>query len=83
MMKMSNQWKPTHILMQDFEFSSGEIYRKGTPVFMKPLHRKHAGFCCNVAMLDRRGRIRQTKDKVIAIFSKDHFKPLKNWFEAI
>lgn len=75
--------KASHILIKDFEFSKDEIYHKGTPVRMKPLHRKHSGFCCNVAMLDRRGRVRQTKNKVLALFSKDHFKPLKNWFEPI
>jgi len=75
--------KATHKLLQEFKFRDGETYHKGALVRMSPPHRKHFGFCCSVAMLDRRGRIRACKDGAFAVFSKDHFKPLKVWFERI
>jgi hypothetical protein len=75
--------KATHILIQDFRVFEDEVYRKGTPVFMNPIHRKHAGFCCNVVMLDRRGRVRVNKDQALAMFDKSFFKPLKDWFKPI
>ena len=79
--------KATHFLLKDFRvfehLGFKEVYLKGTPVFIPKRHRKHSGFCCNVFMLDKRGRVRSNKDQAMAIFSKDFFKPLKDWFKPI
>ena len=80
------KYKPTHVLKKDFIAEDGhgrEVYKKGTPVAIPKLHRKHAGFCCNVFFLRRDGRFRLNKIGAMAWFSKDFFKPLKDWFEPV
>ena len=70
----------THTLKKDFVFSENEVYKKGTPVYMKR-HTKHSGFCCNVAFLTKTGRIKiLKKSRIVALFQKDLFYPLKTWF---
>lgn len=77
-------FKSTHVLAKDFvvtEFGDNkEIYKKGTPVFVPRLHRKHSGFCCNVALLTKTGRIKVNRIGALTLFSKDFFIPKKDWF---
>lgn len=91
---MSETFKANHILKKDFICEEGrEIYKKGCPVFIPKLHRKHYGFCCNVFFLTKRGRIKYAASKfsggvfgggrALAIFSKDLFKSKKDWFVSI
>jgi hypothetical protein len=75
---------PTHVLKKDFIWGGdGRSYKKGAPVFMKKRHQKHEGFCCNVFFLTKSGRLKVDKDGAMAWYSKDLFKPLKNWFEPV
>ena len=73
----------THILKKDFTYKPGEIYKKGSPVFIPPAHRKHFGFCCNVFFLKKNGYLLINKDKVVSAFSKDFFIPRSSWFAKI
>jgi hypothetical protein len=75
--------KPTHILKKDFVFTSDEIYKRGSFVFLKRLHRKHSGFCCNAFFVTKTGRLKYNNDKAVSAFSKDFFQPLKDWFEPL
>lgn len=76
-------YKATHRLKKNFKFNEKEVHQKGCLVAMKKRHQKHFGFCCNVAFLTPTGRLRKNKDGAIALYSKDFFKPLKDWFEPI
>ena len=71
----------THILKKDFIVSSDEIYKKGSPVYVPKRHHKHFGFCCNAAFLTKTGKIKVAPSRALSLFSLDHFKPKKDWFE--
>jgi hypothetical protein len=82
---MKDIYKPTHILKKDFVAEEGlEVYKKGSYALIRKPHRKHIGFCCNVAFVTKNGNIRKNKTVgCLALFDKSFFKPLKVWFELI
>jgi hypothetical protein len=77
------RYKATHRLKKDFVVNSKEIYRKGTSLAKPPLHKKHSGLCCNVLFLSEDGYERTSNQGQLSLFSFDHFRPFKDWFEPI
>lgn len=69
------------VLKTEFIVTEDEKYPAGTPIAMRRRHCKHTGFCCNVAFLTPAGEIISNDRGLLALFGKDHFHPLKEWFD--